>query len=72
MKPSMLATLIFLVLVALLHVLRLALQTEVTANAMLIPFWVSIVGLLLPSGLALWLWREHSRNKKSPYAPPSN
>jgi len=60
MKPSMLVTLIFLVLVALLHVLRLALEVEVTVNAMVIPIWTSIGGLLLVGGLAIWLWREHS------------
>lgn len=65
MKPSMLVTLIFLVLVALLHVLRLALQIEVTVNAMVIPLWVSMAGLLLTGGLAIWLWREHSLNGKN-------
>ena len=66
MKPSVVATMIFLVLVALAHVLRLALRVEVTVNTLVIPLWVSIAGLLLTGGLAIWLWREHSLDTKRP------
>ncbi len=58
MKPAALVAVIFLGLVALVHVVRLALQVEVVVGGALIPLWVSLFAVLGPGALAIWLWRE--------------
>jgi hypothetical protein len=45
-------------LIALTHVLRLALQIPVSVNGFSIPIWVSIFGVGVPGLIALQLWRE--------------
>ena len=58
MKPAALvATLLFSV-VAVLHLLRLLFQMEVTVAGTAIPMWPSMLGVLGPAALAVWLWRE--------------
>ena len=57
-KPfTMLAVQVF-VLVALVHLLRLVFGWEATISGAVVPMWVSFVGLLIPGGLAIGLWRE--------------
>ena len=57
-KPfTNLAVLVF-ILVALLHLLRLAFGWEVTFNGAAIPMWASVLGLVIAAGLAVMLWRE--------------
>ena len=57
-KPFTILTVLFLALVALLHLLRLVLGWEVTFNGAAVPTWLSIAGLLIAAGLAAGLWRE--------------
>ena len=45
-------------LVALMHVLRLALGWEVTFQGSVVPMWVSALGAIIAGGLAVMLWRE--------------
>ena len=45
-------------LVALLHVLRLGFGWEVTIQGSVVPMWVSGLGVVIASGLAVMLWRE--------------
>jgi hypothetical protein len=45
-------------LVALLHILRLALGWEVTFQGGVVPLWVSVLGAVVAGGLAVMLWRE--------------
>jgi len=45
-------------LVALAHLLRLALGWEVTIDGWIAPMWVSIIGTLVPASLAVMLWKE--------------
>jgi len=54
---SVLATIVFL-LVALAHLLRLLTQSEITVNGMSVPLWVSVLGVIIPGGIALLLLRE--------------
>ncbi len=58
MKPAALVAALFLCAIAVLHVLRLTFQVQVTAGNVVVPMWVSVPAVLLPSTLALWLWRE--------------
>jgi hypothetical protein len=58
MKPgSLLAVLVFS-LVAIAHLARLVLQTEVLVGGAILPMWVSVIGLIVTGGLAVALWRE--------------
>jgi hypothetical protein len=58
MKPFTTATLVILVLVAIVHALRLLLGWSVIVNGSDIPMWVSVVALVITVGLAVGLWRE--------------
>lgn len=61
MNPAATLASVFLALVAVLHLLRLLFRVEVTAGALEIPIWTSVLGLLVPGALAVWLWREQHR-----------
>ena len=54
---ALIATL-FLSAVAVLHVLRLVFQVQVTAGSVTVPMWPSVLAVLGPGALAVWLWRE--------------
>ena len=58
MKPAALVATLFLTVVAILHVLRIVFQVEVTAGAVVVPMWASVLAVLGPGALAYWLWRE--------------
>ncbi len=58
MKPAALITVIFLALVALLHLLRLVFRVELTVDGTIMPMWVSVFAFVLPAALAVWLRRE--------------
>ena len=58
MKPAQLATVVLLVAIALAHALRLIFGWQVTFNGARVPMWVSIIGVLVPLGLGVALWRE--------------
>lgn len=58
MKPALTVTLVFLLLVALLHLIRLLLGVGVTVDGRVIPMWASIFACLGPAALAVWLWWE--------------
>ncbi len=61
MKPASLVAFIFIVLIAIVHLLRLLFHVQVTVGGSPVPMWVSIVALLFTGGLALMLWRENRR-----------
>ena len=58
MKPAALVTICFLSLVALGHLLRLIMGTEVTVGSFVIPLWASIPAVVGLAALAVWLWKE--------------
>ena len=58
MKPASLLAVFVFSLVAVTHLLRLVLQTEVLVGGAIVPMWVSVVGLIVTGALALALWRE--------------
>ena len=45
-------------LVAIAHLLRLLMGWTVTVDSWLVPMWVSVIGTLVPAGLAVMLWKE--------------
>ncbi len=61
MKPAALVATVFLALVAVLHVLRILFQMPVTAGSIEIPMWASVLAVIGPGLLAVWLWREQLR-----------
>ncbi len=58
MKTSQTVTLIFLTLVALIHLVRVFLQVTVTVHTVVVPMWASVVAFFFVGGLAVWLWQE--------------
>ena len=58
MKPSAMVTLIFLSLVAALHLFRLLYQVPITVDTVVVPVWASGAAFLAVGALAVWLWRE--------------
>jgi len=59
MKPSIIITVAVLLIIALVHLLRLLYQTDVTVSATAIPVWASLPALIITAGLAVWLWYEN-------------
>jgi len=60
MKPATVVTVLFLFVVALLHLLRLILGVTVTVNGTTVPMWASVVACVGPAALAVWLWVERT------------
>ena len=63
MKPFTTIAIVIFSLVAVLHVLRLIFRWQAVIDGLVIPMWVSVVGLIIAGGLAIMLWRE-SRPEK--------
>ena len=63
MKPSVIATAIFLLLISTVHLLRLILQWKVTVNTVEMPMWGSAVAGIVTVVLAFWLLRENKPTK---------
>ena len=58
MKPAALVAVLFLSVVALLHALRLIFQVQITVGSTEIPMWASVLAVIGPGALAVWLWKE--------------
>ena len=58
MKSAALVAVLFLSVVALLHVLRLIFQVQITVGSTEIPMWASVLAVIGPGALAVWLWKE--------------
>ena len=61
MKPSIIVTSIFLLLIAILHVLRLVFQVRVMAGNYEVSMWMSIVAAIFIGGLSLWLLQDNKK-----------
>ncbi len=59
MKPATTIAVVLLALVALAHVLRVAFGVPANVGGWVVPMWVSYIGVLLPGGLAYFVYREH-------------
>ncbi len=60
MQPAALLSALFLCLVAVGHLLRLVLGVELVVDEVVVPMWPSVLAVLGPGALALWLWREQT------------
>ena len=60
MKPGSLLAVIFLVLFAIVHLLRLISGWDIVVAGNMIPSWISIVGVIVPLVIA-WLLVKESK-----------
>jgi len=58
MNSGTVIAIILFSLVALAHLLRLLMNTQVTVGGWLVPVWTSVVGVVVPAGVALLLYRQ--------------
>jgi len=58
MKPFTTLTVAFLVLIAVVQVVRFAFAWPVTINGSDIPVWASAIAAIVAGGLATMLWKE--------------
>lgn len=63
MKPFTNLAIAIFILIAVVHLLRLIYGWEATVNSVVIPMWVSVMGLLIAGVLAYFLWREAYKSK---------
>lgn len=61
MKPATTVVTMLLVGISAAHLVRIIFQVDITVNGMQVPTWISIFGCIVPSILALLLWRENRR-----------
>ena len=61
MKPAALVATLLLSVVAVLHLLRLLFQLQFTVGGTEIPMWASVLAVVGPGALAVWLWREQRK-----------
>jgi len=61
MKPSIMVTVVFLVLLAGLQLTRLLMGWEVLVNGVQVPVWVSGLAAAIAAGMAIMLWRDATR-----------
>jgi hypothetical protein len=57
-KPGTVAAIVCLALVALAHLLRVALDTDVIVGGVAIPTWGSLAAFVVTGGIAFLLWQE--------------
>lgn len=63
MKTGTLLAIGVLDLVAMAHLLRLLMSTEITIENWQVPMWVSVAGIIIPAAIAFLLLIE-SRNSR--------
>lgn len=61
MKPFALISAMLFAIVALAHLVRIVQGWEILVDDVSIPVWVSVVGVVVPGGLAIMLYRESKR-----------
>ncbi len=58
MRPAALLSGLFLLLVSVGHLFRLVLRVELVVDGIVLPMWPSVIAVLGPAALAVWLWRD--------------
>jgi len=57
-RPASFASAIFLLAIAVGHVLRILFNVQVIAGGFVIPLWPSVPAVFIPAALAVWLLKE--------------
>jgi hypothetical protein len=65
MKPGTFVAMIFLVLVAIAHIMRVVWQVEVVVGDYDVPMWMSYAAVILTLVMAAAIWNEHRDKKQS-------
>jgi membrane associated rhomboid family serine protease len=60
-RPFTLVAAVIFGLFALLHVVRMAMDWDVTLNSAHVPWWVSLAAAVVGVAMAWMLWRESRR-----------
>ena len=58
MKPFTLIAVALFTLVAILHAARVVFGWSMVINGLSIPIWASVLGVIVPVGLAIMVWKE--------------
>jgi hypothetical protein len=58
MKPFTTLAIVVFAIVTFLHVLRILMEWEVVIQGVVVPIWLSYLGLIIAGGLAFMVWRE--------------
>jgi hypothetical protein len=58
MRASSVVSVIFLLLIAVGHLLRVLSGSSITINSFRMPMWPSVAAFLFTAALAIWLWRD--------------
>jgi phosphate starvation-inducible membrane PsiE len=64
MKTGTFVAMVFLIAVAVAHILRILFHVEATVNGHNIPLWLSYAAVILTLVLAAAIWNEHRRNNQ--------
>ena len=59
MKPASRLSVLFFLLIAAAHLVRVIAGIPVTIGTLALPIWPSIIAVVVPTLLAVALWREH-------------
>jgi hypothetical protein len=59
MKTGTFVAMIFLVLVAVAHIMRVVWQVEVIVSGYNLPMWMSYIAVILTLMVAAAIWNEH-------------
>jgi hypothetical protein len=59
MKTATKITTIFLFSISALHALRIIFDWPVIANGIVVPIWISYLGVFVPAALAVMIIKEH-------------
>jgi len=54
--PALMTAGIIFGFVALMHLLRLMYKWQVVINGKIIPMWVSVLGIIIPLALSIWMF----------------
>ena len=58
MKPGSMLAIVIFALIAVGHILRLLFGVEMIVGGTVLPMWISVLGIALPTLVAGLLWRE--------------
>lgn len=61
MRPAGMTCIAFLLIVAVFHLVRVALAVPITVAEISVPMWPSALAFVALTALAVWLWRDQRK-----------